>query len=402
MNKINEESVVDIHFELKWESDQAIHNEIYEVHNVNMWRDCLPKTLVSELMGKTSGEIISMDLEQGEFVPGYDPRKTFEIKDAQFNPRLDANKEIEPRMGRFYPKGFIKGIAGIFPQNFQPFRCVGIENGRLSVDMNHPLAKTAVSLRAFIKDVKNKSAELGGSCHDWAEIISNGPGMQARWANIPTDFFSDNPFQREDEAPDGIFYQEPRLVKHIDDAAIDIVESLYRRLLKDGMRVLDLMSSYHSHVPADIRLDKLTGLGLNSEELKQNLSLNDRIIHDLNENPLLPFETESYDAVICTVSIEYLIRPEAVFNEIVRILRPGGYLIVTFSNRWFPPKVIHIWKELHEYERMGLVLEYFQQTQTLKNLETYSIRGLPRPRHDKYFLEIKYSDPIYAVWGQKS
>ncbi len=126
------------------------------------------------------------------------------------------------------------------------------------------------------------------------------------------------------------------------------------------------------------------------------------MVQDLNLNSKLPFESNSFDAVICSVSVEYLVDPLAVFAEVGRILRPDGYFILTFSNRWFPTKAINIWKELHEFERMGLVLEYFIRSGGFENLQTFSIRGLPRPHDDKYFPDLWYSDPIYAVWGQKS
>jgi hypothetical protein len=74
---------------------------------------------------------------------------------------------------------------------------------------------------------------------------------------------------------------------------------------------------------------------------------------------------------------------------------------MTFSNRWFPPKSIRIWKELHEFERMGLVLEYFERTGRFQDLETFSMRGIPRPWDDKYFPQMRFSDPVYAVWGRK-
>ena len=125
------------------------------------------------------------------------------------------------------------------------------------------------------------------------------------------------------------------------------------------------------------------------------------MVQDLNLNPKLPFEANSFDAVVSTVSVEYLINPLAVFEEVSRILRKDGYFLVTFSNRWFPTKVIKIWTELHEFERMGMVLEYFIRSGGFKNLQTYSIRGLPRPHDDRYFPDLWYSDPIYAVWGQK-
>jgi hypothetical protein len=392
----------DIHFQMKWRSLEAIHTEEYEACNVNFWRDCLPKEIYNKLGNKSVGQKVQVDFTPGSIVPKYDIRQTFEIKGTQFNRRFVPNKEINPRMGRFYPKGLLKGVAGVFPQNLQPFRCVGVEDGRLTVDFNHPLANKRIQIKALVKRIRLKSVERGGRCYDWMEIIGEGPGMQARWEGRPTEFLLESPFQRQDARSDLLYYQKPRLVQHIDDRAIQVVEDIHGQLLHDGMRVLDLMSSWKSHLPEDLRLEKLSGLGLNAEELAKNMDLTDWIVHDLNEDPKLPYKTGSYDAVVCTVSIEYLIDPETVFKEIGRVLRPGGLFVVTFSNRWFPEKVINIWKDLHEFERMGLVMEYFQKSKMFKDLETYSIRGLPRPTNDKYYSEIMDSDPIYAVWGYRA
>ena len=401
MKRINSDAVADLEFQLRWESSNAFHTECYAAHNVNMWRDCFTPILFNKINGSCFGQEITIDFKPGEFTSNYDPGKTFSIKERQFNRRFTPHQIVEPRMGRFYPKGILKDVAGVFPQNLQPFRCVGVQNGELNVDFNHPLAKTAVQLKVKIGKIRENKSAQGGRCNDWSEIVAEGPGMQVRWAGEPTDFFSDRPFHRKDDTPDTIFYKAPRLVQHIDDTAIQVVKDLYGQLLKDGMRVLDLMSSWQSHIPTGVRLGKLTGLGLNSEELEKNNDLNDRVVHDLNANPVLPFESGEYDAVICTVSVEYLTQPEVVFNELARVLRPNGFLIVTFSNRRFSPKVIRIWEQLHEFERMGLVLEYFQNTENFKDLKTYSVRGLPRPWGDKYFPEKPYSDPIYAVWGRK-
>jgi len=401
MKKINQESVVNVKFEMQWKGPLAMHTEIYEAQGLNIWRDCMPETLLKQLEGKSEGETITAYFEPGVITSTYDPGKTFAVKLSQFNQHFIMDKTIEPRIGRFYPKGLLKGVAGVFPQNFQPFRLVSVQNGQLGVDFNHPLAKIAIQLRASIKKIGARKAERGGRCHDWAEVLIEGPGMQSRWENKPTDFFSDRPFHRKDKTSDPIFYKVPRLVQHIDDTAIQVVKNLYGKLLKSGMRVLDLMSSWQSHIPSKLRLEKLTGLGLNREELEKNEILDDRVIHDLNADVILPFGSNEYDAVICSNSIEYLIHPWAVFDELARVLRPDGLVIVTISNRWFPPKVIRIWGELNEYERMGLVLEYFQKTGKFKDLETCSVRGLPRPWDDKYFPEKRYSDPIYAVWGRK-
>jgi SAM-dependent methyltransferase len=161
------------------------------------------------------------------------------------------------------------------------------------------------------------------------------------------------------------------------------------------------MSSWVSHLTPDLRLDVVTGLGMNRYEMEANERLNHFVVHDLNRQPMLPFEAESFDAVICTVSVEYLIRPFAVFEDISRLLKPNGLFIITFSNRWFPPKVVKIWEELHDFEKMGLVLEYFLKSEKYTYLETLSIRGYPRPIYDKYFPELLLSDPVYAVWGRR-
>jgi SAM-dependent methyltransferase len=401
MNYNNKNIVADIHFQMRWDGTESTHTEEYEAYDVNFWRDCLPRELYDNLGITSIGRTVQSDFDPGSIVPKYDPKKTFEIKDAQFNRRFVPNKEIKPRMGRFYPKGLLNGVAGVFPQNLQPFRCVGIENGVLKVDFNHPLARERIQVTAFVKGIRFKSVERGGICSDWMEIMADGPGMQSRWDGQPTDFLSENPFQREDDGTDLVFYKKPRFVQHIDDRAIEVVKDLYGRFVHDGMRVLDLMSSWTSHLPAELHLKQLSGLGLNAEELGKNKELSDWVVHDLNENPILPYEAESYDAVVCTVSIEYVVDPETVFKEIGRILRPGGTFIVTFSNRWFPEKAINIWKDLHEFERMGLVMEYFHKSNMFTDLETYSVRGLPRPTDDKYFPELMDSDPIYAVWGYR-
>lgn len=400
MKTINQDSLINIHFELKWNSPRAIHTECYEAIGVNTWRDFIPPSVLAGLEGKSAGEKVTVNIEPGMIIPEYESRKMFSIKEKQFNKRFFADRIIQPRTGRFYPRGILNGVTGVYPQNLYPFRCAGIENGKIYVDFNHPLSKTAVQLTALIKKVKSSSNISGGRSHAWGEIITDGPGMQVQWEDAPTQFFLDDPFQRIDSSQDSYFYKRPRLVQHIDDAAIKAVKNLYGQLLKSGMRVLDLMSSWQSHIPDNVYLKELTGLGLNREELERNDLLDKWFVHDLNLHRILPFKNNEFDAAICTVSIEYIIYPDDIFHELSRVLRPGGVLIIAFSNRWFPPKAIQIWKDLHEFERMGLVLEYFERSGKFENLATYSLRGLPRPWDDKYFPERRYSDPIFAVWGK--
>ena len=401
MKKITSESLVDLIFYLKWKSDVAVHTDGYQANRVNMWRDFLPPVLNEALLNREAGDRLQISLENGEAVDAFISQDVFSINNSQFNRQFRENALTNPRLGRFYPKGMLNGISGIFKANMQPFRCVGLNNGHLTVDFNHPLAGKELNLSAVIGKVERKNVERGGTSVDWLKDLTDGPGMQARWQTQMTDYFSDDAFSRDDSKPDAEFYKTPRLVNHLDDTAREMVRNTYGRFLTDGMQVLDLMSSWESHIPANVKPGRLVGLGLNEDELKRNPQLNDFLVHDLNAKPVLPFETDTFDAVINTVSVEYLTNPINLFNEVARILRPDGYFIVTFSNRWFPTKAVKIWSEIHEFERMGLVLEYFLRSGGFKDLQTYSMRGLPRPHDDKYYPEFLHSDPVYAVWGRK-
>ena len=142
-------------------------------------------------------------------------------------------------------------------------------------------------------------------------------------------------FTRGDPTPDPLFYSWPRFVTHIDDDAIAAVGALYDELGIGG-DVLDLMSSWVSHFRE--RPDRLTILGMNAEELAANPQASAMVVHDLNDDPSLPFDDESFDAAVCCVSVDYLVHPIAVFREVARVVRPGGLFACTFSNRCFPTK----------------------------------------------------------------
>jgi FKBP-type peptidyl-prolyl cis-trans isomerase 2 len=402
MSRIDMDSLVDIIFNLRWKSDSACHTDGYQASRVNIWRDLFPPGLLDSFMGKESGERIEIRLKDGDSIPGYDPKKLFTVKSAQFENSPGRQAVVRPHFGRFYPKGLLKGISGVYRANVEPFRCVGVNNGNMRVDLNHPIAGRELQLSCIIGKVEKKGIERGGTSIDWLETLAAGPGMQARWQNQATDYFTENAFDRKDVHPDERFYDSPRFVQHIDDTAIEMVRNTYGRFLSGGMRVLDLMSSWQSHIPTNVPLESLSGLGLNMEELKRNRQLTDFTVQNLNVNKILPYANNTFDAVLNTVSVEYLTDPIAIFTEVARVLRPGGHFIVTFSNRWFPPKAVKIWEELHDFERMGLVSEYFMRSGGFTNVNTYSIRGLPRPHKDKYYPDLIYSDPVYAVWGQKN
>ncbi|MCJ7616874.1 MAG: class I SAM-dependent methyltransferase, partial [Desulfobacterales bacterium] len=346
------------------------------------------------------GDKVEFSFKRGEIFPGYDNGNIYEVSHKNVDNKFIPNYIIKPSFGRFYPRGMLKGIPGIFRANILPFRCIDKDVNGIKADFNHCLAEKDLNVVAVIHDVKEKPSDRGGSCRFFCDMIPVGPGMQARWKNKPTIFFSDSSFDRNDENEDIDFYINPRFVNHIDDNTTSIISKIYGKLIENGMDVLDLMASWKSHVPEEKELRSLTGLGLNREELERNNQLSNYLVHDLNLDTLLPFDNCSFDVVICTVSVEYITHPFDIFEEVARILRPEGYFIVSFSNRWFPPKVINIWKSIHEVERMGLVLEYFLKNGRFKNLNTYSVLGMPRPPDDKYYSQIADSDPVYILWGQ--
>lgn len=392
MNRIDSSSVADMVFQLKWEGPNGSHMECFAASGVNFWRDWLPDPVREALMGKGSWEQASVRFKPGELFGSQAGRLDIDCK--RFS--------MAPRVGRFYPRGLLSGLPGVFPQNIQPFRCVSVNHAQMGVEMGHPLAGYQLALSMTVGKIAVKSFERGGSSVDWIGLLTDGPGMQARWQGQPTDFFSDRPFARSNEQIDSRFYEQPRLVHHLDATAREMVADVYKRFVVDGAHILDLMSSWTSHLPQGPVPDRVSGLGMNRTELEQNPHLSDIQVHDVNINPMLPYTDSSFDVAICTVSVEYLTQPLAVFAEVGRVLRPGGVFVVTFSNRWFPPKVVRIWEQLHEFERVGLVMEHFLRSGRFDHLGTYSMRGLPRPRDDKYAGEQAFSDPVYAVWGIRS
>jgi Methyltransferase domain len=168
-------------------------------------------------------------------------------------------------------------------------------------------------------------------------------------------------FSREDEGDDADFYSVPRLEYHIDDGAIAALTSLYGEVLPAGGVILDLMSSWVSHLPADVAYGELIGHGMNEEELAANPRLSRWFIQDLNKDPHLPLADESIDAAMICVGLQYLTRPVAVLAEVARILRPGAPVVISFSNRCFPTKAVAIWLDLDGGGHSELIALYLRE-----------------------------------------
>lgn len=195
---------------------------------------------------------------------------------------------------------------------------------------------------------------------------------------------------RVDEAPDEAFYAMPRLVTHIDDAACAALAAYYAEVLMDGDRVLDLMSACVSHLPDSRRLSRVVGLGMNETELDANPQLDERLVHDLNRDPALPFGDAAFDACLIAVSVQYLTCPAEVFAEIARVLAPGGICAVSFSNRMFPTKAVAIWRALDDSGHGRLVAAYLEDTGLFTGVALHDLSPAPGR-----------SDPLYVVDGRR-
>lgn len=194
-------------------------------------------------------------------------------------------------------------------------------------------------------------------------------------------------FDRADPTPDADFYRPPRLVTHLDDRAIAAVGALYAELGISG-RVLDLMSSWVSHFqqpPAD-----LVVLGMNAVELAANPAASERLVHDLNADPRIPLPEATVDAVVCCVSIDYLTRPVEVLTEVARVLRPGGVVAITFSNRCFPTKAVRGWLGTSDEQHGAIVAELLRRAGGFGR-PTVALRTPPGP-----------GDPLWAVTAVRS
>ena len=198
-------------------------------------------------------------------------------------------------------------------------------------------------------------------------------------------------FRRYDEAPDEEFYLLPRFVTHIDKHATAAVTQLYRELFPPGGEILDLMSSWVSHLPPEVEYGRVVGLGMNEAELRRNERLDSYVVHNLNTDPRLPFADAEFDGVGICVSIDYLTRPVEVLREVGRVLKTGAPTIISFSNRCFPTKAVNIWHQLDDRGHMRLVERYLQDAGNFRD-----IRSLDRsPRR-------LFSDPLYAVIGESA
>ena len=196
-------------------------------------------------------------------------------------------------------------------------------------------------------------------------------------------------FAKLDGEPDELFYEEPRLVYHIDDNAVALLTEFYRSALPQGGVLLDLMSSWVSHLPPEIEYAGVIGLGMNVAELDANPRLAIRLVHNLNREPRLPLADNTIDAAMICVSVQYLEEPDAVLRDVARVLRPGAPIVISFSNRCFWTKAVAVWRALGDDGHAALVERYLQHA-GFENIEAYQLAE---------WIEDE-QDPLYVVTGR--
>ena len=202
-----------------------------------------------------------------------------------------------------------------------------------------------------------------------------------------------------DPSDDALFYAQPRFVTHVDEGFIAQLTKLYRDRIPQDSRVFDMMSSWVSHLPQDIDYAHVEGHGLNGEELARNKQIDHYFVQNLNQNQTFPLEDNSFDAVVNTVSVQYLQYPEKVFAEVYRVLKPGGIAVFSFSNRMFPHKAIALWRDGSEASRVELVKRYFDSVPGFGNIEAIINKSLASAI--LLMMGMGGGDPFYAVVAEK-
>ena len=244
---MNRTDLVSIEFLLQWDSSYALHRDRRFVDKIHLWRDIFPAHLKRHIERLHPGESHREDYGAGVLVPPFEQQriKTFRSKLFQNS----AGDNVIPQTGKYYPRGWAWRALNCFPQNTMPFRVVDRHKELVVADTNHPLSRYPLTLETRLLERRQPAKERGGGCNDIPSLItSDGPGMQIPYQWAEKKCYAPYPFMRANDNDDSLFYHTARMVNHLDDTAIEQVKSIYSRLLSPGTKILDLMSSWTSHL----------------------------------------------------------------------------------------------------------------------------------------------------------
>ena len=199
--------------------------------------------------------------------------------------------------------------------------------------------------------------------------------------------------RKSDISDDEIFYQQPRFVHHLSDSFRTRLTNLYSEYLLKHYIILDLMSSWVSHLPPNIRYKKVIGHGMNQAELSSNERLDSFFVQNLNKKQNMPIEDSSIDVGLIVAGWQYLQYPELVSLELSRVIKSDSFLIISFTNRAFWTKAPNIWTYSSEEKR----IEYVTNVLTSNGWRIEKI--LNERTYDKKLFGFysSESDPFFSV-----
>lgn len=401
---IDDKQNLSVEIDVQWHDDLVTYKDRNFIIKTNFWRDFYPEQLDYQIKRAELNQTIDINYKPGALLQfEITPANIKTIPLTKFDSYANGPIPIQPMVGRFYPRGMLDGVDDCFKMDNRPFRVLEKTHNTLKVDLNHPLGTFPIKLSATITDVFDANQQNGGRCNDIAETITtNGPGFQILLSDTPFDFSQGMPFIRKIEDDDAVFYESIDSTSPIvDRVAIEQLKQFYLEHLKDNSSILDLMAGPDSYLPDSLENLDVTGLSIKKQDLQSNPVLSQQTLHDLNKQPELPYNDQQFDTVVCAFSVEYMTQPIKVFKEAARILKPGGSFLISFSERFYEQKVIALWDDLHLFERMGIVLEYFRQSDKFDKLQTESTRGLIRHDDDPFVNKTVHSCPMYMVSGKK-
>lgn len=352
MTVFNATAVGALEFTVSWQKDRINHEEWYLGRKFNAVNDIFPRGMREALEGKREGDSVTLTYEPRMCIPRHKDSLVRTIPMDRLRKKTIQGKPITLQLGRFYPQGHINGLLDIYPDTLTPFRLIGLDDDHFIADCNHPLATIPITIEARIQYLEPRETGTYGSLSHWREATCDwGPGMQAMFGGIPTNFFHEQFFQKQNAG-------EPS--RAMDNNARDNLEALYARHIEPGMSVYK------------------------------------------DEIDVLREQANSYDAVIFTQAFEYIENPVATLKAAADHLNPGGVVLIGFTNQFDATHVIQGWEDMHEFERMGLILEYLRQAGLDAEAGTYSHRNDWRDKSEPDFMEKKgISDPVYVVYGHK-
>ena len=196
-----------------------------------------------------------------------------------------------------------------------------------------------------------------------------------------------------DTSDDQIFYQHPKYVNHLSGPFRKRLTNLYQEYLFPHYVILDLMSSWVSHLPVNTTYKKVIGHGMNKSELSSNTRLDSFWVQNLNINQNMPLEDSSIDVGLIVAGWQYLQYPEKVSLELSRIIKPSSFLIISFSNRAFWTKSPNIWTYSSEDER----IEYVKRILSLTGWSVKKIFKEKTYENNLFGFYTSESDPFFSI-----